>query len=108
MRVRSRLTSRGTLSSAHQVPHGLINLVRHPHQDQLAGPKQAGQGHRITRVVLDALAGFDRGSRGCAHMTDEPSSRELPVDHIPAWPSLIDELDRPMLLLETSCELDDS
>ena len=35
-------------------------------------------------------------------MTDEPSRRELPIDHIPAWPCLIDELDRPMFLLEAA------
>src|SRR5215207_3208056 len=98
---------RGTLSGAHQVPHSFIDLIRYPYQRQFVGPKQAGQGYRIPGVVLDALAELDRGVRGGAHMTDEPSRRELSVDHIPAWPCLIDELDRPMLLLEAARQFDD-
>src|SRR4051812_27897224 len=92
----SRLRSTAVVVSACHSPGRSVARSR------TSSISAADRGHCIPGVVLDALAGFDRGVRGGAHMTDEPSRRELPVDYIPAWPCLIDELDRPMLLLEAA------
>ncbi len=42
-------------TGAHQVAHGLMMLVRHPHSRKFAGAQQPRQGNCITTIVLDPV-----------------------------------------------------
>jgi hypothetical protein len=37
----------------HQVAHGLVAAIRHPHRGELASAQEPGKGDRVTPVGLD-------------------------------------------------------
>ena len=53
----------GRRSSAHQIPHGFVSLVRDPNRRQFTGTKQPGKPDCVAPIVLDGVSWPSRNQR---------------------------------------------
>lgn len=77
------------MPSSNQVAHGLMSGVGHPNVRQFASPKKTGKHHRVTRIVLLAIARTNGSMAGSNNPTVETQIRKLAIYAVPAWASLV-------------------
>jgi hypothetical protein len=91
----AKLIFLGRLARPHQIAQSLVCGVRNPHRSQLAGAVTSRQLFRIAAVRLHPIPGLARHQRRRNHFARHAQLRELPVQHVTGWPSLVATLQPP-------------
>src|ERR1022692_2410297 len=79
----------GGLPCPHQVPQRLMSRVWNPHRRQLPSSVTASQSLRIAAVRLYPVPCLGGNQTGGDYLTLHSQLRQLPIEHIPSWPSFI-------------------
>src|SRR3954452_17369527 len=91
-------------SCAHQIPNGLVDLIRHPDCGQLAGSQQTRQRNSVAPVGLDAIARALWHQRGGDHITGIAEGSDMPVKPIPGRAGLIADVQGLVLVRQLTQE----
>jgi len=92
------------LARAGEIADGFVRNVGHVDGREIAGARQAGQGHGVALVRLHAIARFPRDQGGGDDDARQGLSREIAVEPVAAGPGLVDEHERRALALHLADE----
>src|SRR6516162_10352468 len=77
------------LTSAREIAHSLMALVRHPHRGEFVRAQQLGEAHRIASIRLHAIAGLLRNQRGSYYLALLAEALEQSIETISCRPCFI-------------------
>ena len=86
---RPELVLLGHGARAHEIAHGFVRGVGHPHRREIAAAVTPGQLYRIAAIGLDSVTGFHGHEGRRYHLASHPELRELPVERVPTRAGLI-------------------
>src|SRR5438105_2122755 len=85
----TKLVTLGSVARTNEVPQRLLLCIGDPDRREIPTPMKPRELFGVATVRLYSVSRLHRNERRRDHLALHPHLRKLPVQAVPAWPSLV-------------------